>query len=283
MDSSSTKAGSAVDAGLQEWTRAAEEALRAWRGEDASLTLEAMPDVPHASLAERFPGRAIVISFTCTNNGSAVRGALICEEAAALAALGLDAEAPLAPVAEAFAGALARSAESLGAAGIAVGEEHCVELTSDGLASLRTALPAEPLRLVEAAIHISAEESLIVGVAFHDEDLGLGQELSQLARMGVGRDAHGNDPHASHSDERLGLLMDVDLPLIVRLGESQLTLEEVLRLRPGSVIELNRLVNEPVELIVNNRTVAYGEVVVVHENFGLRVTRLADGGAEFFS
>jgi flagellar motor switch protein FliN/FliY len=57
----------------------------------------------------------------------------------------------------------------------------------------------------------------------------------------------------------------------------------VLRLRPGSVIELNRLVNEPVELIVNNRTVAYGEVVVVHENFGLRVTRLADGGAEFFS
>jgi flagellar motor switch protein FliN len=211
-----------------------------------------------------------------------MRGALVCEEAAARAALDLDDEALLTPVVEAFAGAFAASAESLGVAGIAVGEEHCVELTS-GLASLRTALPAEPVCLVEAAIRISDEVSLTVGIVFHDGERGLGQELSQLARMGVGRDAHGGDARASHSDERLGLLMDVDLPLIVRLGETQLTLEEVLRLRPGSVIELNRLVNEPVELIVNNRTVAYGEVVVVHENFGLRVTRLADGGAEFFS
>lgn len=277
MDSSSTKPG------LAEWTRAAEEALQASRGDDASLTLDATTDVPHARLAERFPGRAIVIAFTCTDHGRAMRGALVCEEEAARSALGLDAEAPLTPVAEAFAGALARSAESFGVAGIAVSAEHCVELTGTGLASLRTALPSEPLHMVEAEIRIADDVSLIVGIVFHDEARGLGQELSHLAHMGVGRDAHGNDPRASHSDDRLGLLMDVDLPLIVRLGESQLTLEEVLRLRPGSVVELNRLVNEPVELIVNNRTVAYGEVVVVHENFGLRVTRLADGGAEFFS
>jgi flagellar motor switch protein FliN len=133
---------------------------------------------------------------------------------------------------------------------------------------------------IEAEVPLGGAEPLRVGLLLHPKRLRLDQEMRGLAEMGVGRDSHGTSGGAAGAeDERLSVLMDVDLPLVVRLGEAELRLEELLALRPGSVIELNKMVDEPAELIVNNKVLAYGEIVVVHEKFGIRIERLAGEAA----
>jgi flagellar motor switch protein FliN/FliY len=71
------------------------------------------------------------------------------------------------------------------------------------------------------------------------------------------------------------LLLDVSLPVSVSFGKTSLQIREVLRLSAGSIVELNRLVTEPVNVIVNDCVIARGEVVVVDGNYGVRVTQLA--------
>ncbi|WP_098503234.1 flagellar motor switch protein FliN [Tepidiforma thermophila] len=66
----------------------------------------------------------------------------------------------------------------------------------------------------------------------------------------------------------------------VELGRTRLTVAEVLGLGPGSVIELDRIAGEPVDILVNDRLVARGEVVVVDENFGVRVVEVVRRGHE---
>ncbi len=79
----------------------------------------------------------------------------------------------------------------------------------------------------------------------------------------------GGDSHA------IDLLLDVTMSVTVELGRSSLSVEEVLALGPGSVVELSKLAGEPVDVLVNGRLIARGEVVVVDENFGVRVTEIA--------
>jgi len=82
---------------------------------------------------------------------------------------------------------------------------------------------------------------------------------------------------ARHSDEKprnIELLMDVELPVSIELGHTRMKIEDILALGPGSIVELDKLVGEPVDLLVNQKCVARGEVVVVEENFGLRITQL---------
>jgi len=74
--------------------------------------------------------------------------------------------------------------------------------------------------------------------------------------------------------KNIEILMDVKLPVAIELGHTEMTIRDILNLSAGSVVELNKLAGEPVDLLVNNKTVARGEVVVVDENFGLRVTSL---------
>ena len=77
------------------------------------------------------------------------------------------------------------------------------------------------------------------------------------------------------SAEKIGLLCDIDLDATLQFGSREMTLEEVLELGPGAVVELDRHVSEPVDLVVGDRIVARGEVVVVSGNFALRVTEVA--------
>ena len=70
----------------------------------------------------------------------------------------------------------------------------------------------------------------------------------------------------------LDMLMDIPLQITVELGRTQRSVKEILELSPGSIIELDKLAGEPVDILVNNRPVARGEVVVIDENFGVRVT-----------
>ncbi|GAB4317189.1 MAG: hypothetical protein Kow0074_05640 [Candidatus Zixiibacteriota bacterium] len=72
----------------------------------------------------------------------------------------------------------------------------------------------------------------------------------------------------------INLLMDVKLPVSIELGRTTLPIGEILEWGQGSIIELDRLAGEPVDLMVNNKLVAKGEVVVVDEKFGLRITSL---------
>lgn len=78
--------------------------------------------------------------------------------------------------------------------------------------------------------------------------------------------------------ENLGLLMQVPLHLTVELGACTMPVAEILKLGPGSVIELDRAANAPVELLVNNQPIARGEVVAVEDSFGLRITELVIAG-----
>jgi flagellar motor switch protein FliN/FliY len=72
----------------------------------------------------------------------------------------------------------------------------------------------------------------------------------------------------------LDLLMEVDLPVSISFGRAQLPLKDVLKLSVGSIVELNRTLSEPVEVIVNNCVVARGEVVVVEGNYGVRIQEI---------
>jgi flagellar motor switch protein FliN/FliY len=81
-------------------------------------------------------------------------------------------------------------------------------------------------------------------------------------------------PVSAPESRNIELLMDVDLPIAIELGRTKMSISDILALGPGSVVELNKLAGEPVDLLVNQRVVARGEVVVVDENFGLRITQL---------
>jgi flagellar motor switch protein FliN/FliY len=70
------------------------------------------------------------------------------------------------------------------------------------------------------------------------------------------------------------LLLDIPLNVTIELGRSRLSIRKVLELGPGSIVELDRLAGEPVDLLVNDKVVARGEVVVVDEYFGIRVLSL---------
>lgn len=70
----------------------------------------------------------------------------------------------------------------------------------------------------------------------------------------------------------LNMLLDIPLKVTVELGRTNRSVQEILELSPGSIIELDKLAGEPVDILVNNKLIAKGEVVVIEENFGVRVT-----------
>ena len=69
----------------------------------------------------------------------------------------------------------------------------------------------------------------------------------------------------------LSMIMDVPLQVTVELGRSRLTIENLLKLSQGSIVELNQLVGEPLDILVNNKLMARGEAVVVKDKFAIRI------------
>jgi flagellar motor switch protein FliN/FliY len=115
---------------------------------------------------------------------------------------------------------------------------------SDGLLSLLAAEPAAP--------HESAS-----------------RPLAEAGRAGAGA------PHPAHS-RTMELLLDVELPVSISFGKAWMPMKEVLKLTTGSIVELNRNLNDPVDVLVNHRLIARGEVVVVDGNYGVRIHQIAD-------
>jgi flagellar motor switch protein FliN/FliY len=81
-----------------------------------------------------------------------------------------------------------------------------------------------------------------------------------------------NAPRREGADQvDLSLLMDVPLQVTVELGRARMTIENLLKLSQGSVVELNQLLGEPLDILVNNKLMARGEAVVVKDKFAIRI------------
>jgi flagellar motor switch protein FliN/FliY len=85
------------------------------------------------------------------------------------------------------------------------------------------------------------------------------------------------------AQRNLDLLLDVEIPVTVEVGRTLKTLDEVLSLVPGSVVALDKKAEEPVDLRVNGKLVARGEVVLVDDQYGLRITQIIDAAGRIES
>ena len=81
-------------------------------------------------------------------------------------------------------------------------------------------------------------------------------------------------PQQMASQENIGLIMDVPLEVTVELGRTKKSIAEILDFTPGTIIELDKIAGEPIDVLVNGKFVAKGEVVVIEESFGIRVTEI---------
>lgn len=119
-----------------------------------------------------------------------------------------------------------------------------------------------------------------------------GQSISALKdeaqRPSQGEQAQPHSPDLTDFEQTMlgttevpiGVLLDLTLPVSIELGRTSMTVQEILRLGRGSVIQLDRLAGEPIDIYVGDRRFAEGEVVVLGEHFGVRITRvLANPGS----
>ena len=99
-----------------------------------------------------------------------------------------------------------------------------------------------------------------------------GQEGVQAAAF---PSIEGGAPAAGERGGNLDMLMDLSLPVSIELGRTTMSIRSILDVQRGSIVEFDRLANEPVDILVNGKKMAEGEVVVVDKHFGVRITTLA--------
>ena len=147
------------------------------------------------------------------------------------------------------------------------GTEKPPETEQHQSASVTIAFPGSPLDPLSVAL-----SSKLLAI------LAPGASTSTAERPGT----HSvSEPEAGQAERQAGipptmeLLMDVELPVSISFGKTQLPMKDVLKLTTGSIVELNRGVNETVEVLVNHCLIARGEVVVVEGNYGVRIQQIA--------
>lgn len=110
------------------------------------------------------------------------------------------------------------------------------------------------------------------GAAYHDGSANVkkgGQIAVQPVQFAPLRESDsGNPPH------NINLIMDVPLDISVELGKTRKTIKDILELHQGAIIQLDKLAGEPVDMLVNGKLIAKGEVVVIDENYGIRITTI---------
>jgi flagellar motor switch protein FliN/FliY len=139
-----------------------------------------------------------------------------------------------------------------------------------------TALPGELSTLPDRLWLIRAEAT---GDDGFRADIGLtvGADLArEIATVGIGpaEDIATESPAPGHGPAGIDLILDVALPVSVELGRARMQIQDILKLAPGSIIELDKSAGDPVEILINDRPIAKGEVVVIDENFGVRLTSI---------
>lgn len=124
----------------------------------------------------------------------------------------------------------------------------------------------------------SAEVSVWVGVVLSAPEGGSERSARSPAQAAVA-DAVAAGPVRTEAGG-LALLRDVEMTLTVELGRTSMPVRDLLALAPGSVVELDRAAGAPADLMVNGRLLARGEIVVVDEDYGLRITEIVDPSSE---
>ena len=104
------------------------------------------------------------------------------------------------------------------------------------------------------------------------EDFEEADDLGDIDAIDDRLDNEATTPVPSGKTKNLDLILDIPLTVTVELGRSKMLINDLLQLGQGSVIELTKLAGEPLEVLVNQKLVARGEVVVVNEKFGVRLT-----------
>ncbi len=99
------------------------------------------------------------------------------------------------------------------------------------------------------------------------EEMPVGRTVETVAEKPVTKSE-------TFSESNIELLLDVSMRVTVELGRTRMKLAQILELQHGSVVELDRLAGDPVDIFVNDRMVAHGEVVVVDDKFGVRITEM---------
>lgn len=102
----------------------------------------------------------------------------------------------------------------------------------------------------------------------HAPDRGAEAEIARADFADLEAEAMGGDVGA-HS---LDMILDIPITVAVEIGRTRISISELLKLNQGSVVELDRLAGEPMDITVNGTLIAHGEVVVVNEKFGVRLT-----------
>ena len=83
-------------------------------------------------------------------------------------------------------------------------------------------------------------------------------------------------PSNGSKDRKLDMLMDLSLQISIELGRTTMFIKDILNLQRGSVVEFEKLASEPVDILINGKKMAEGEVVVIEKHFGIRITSLVD-------
>jgi flagellar motor switch protein FliN len=99
------------------------------------------------------------------------------------------------------------------------------------------------------------------------------KEMMEALAQEAATKSHNQAPQLSGpQDPNLNRILDIPLMLSAQLGSTRMLIKDLLQLGPGSIVELDKLAGEPLEVLVNERLVARGEVVMVNEKFGIRLT-----------
>jgi len=80
----------------------------------------------------------------------------------------------------------------------------------------------------------------------------------------------------SDKERRIDLLLDISLPVSIELGRTRMMIKDILQLQRGSIVEFDKFTGDPVDILINGKKVAEGEVVVVEKQFGVRITNLVE-------
>lgn len=105
-------------------------------------------------------------------------------------------------------------------------------------------------------------------------DENLAHDIAALRTSEPEPAAPGERRAAEGAPSKIDLILDVTLPVAVELGRARMQIQDILKLAPGSVIALDKSAGDPVELFINDRPIAKGEVVIIDENFGVRLTSI---------
>jgi flagellar motor switch protein FliN/FliY len=149
------------------------------------------------------------------------------------------------------------------------------------------AFPVDGAALIEADLHVEGSENAVLRLVFSkalsDGIVGIDAGMPASGDSGSGpsgalsTQGSFDDTLArniAESPTNIQMLLDINLNVTIELGRTRLSIRKILELGPGSIIELDRLAGEPVDLLVNDKVVAKGEVVVVDEYFGIRIISL---------